>query len=150
MSHRLYVHPRRRYQDPDTLARKRDRRLPLDLELLAAFGPSQAKESEYSELDAEHAHLSAAHRKRIPFSSPIRCRIVVRAQRHKRDMSDTAPSYASRGCPTRNTVMTMIDVQFTCVPRRALQLPLICRFRMHSSSLEVTVTMAQSSAPPVS
>lgn len=91
MSHRLYVHPRRRYQDPDTLARKRDRRLPLDLELLAAFGPSQAKESEYSELDAEHAHLSAAHRKRIPFSSPIRCRIVVRAQRHKRDMSDTAP-----------------------------------------------------------
>lgn len=91
MSHPFYVHPERRYQDPDTLTRKSDRRLPLELELLATFGPSQAKESEYTELDAEYAHLSVAHRKRIPFSLPIRCRIVVRAHRHKPDMSDTAP-----------------------------------------------------------
>ncbi|MCP3475937.1 hypothetical protein NLM33_37490 [Bradyrhizobium sp. CCGUVB1N3] len=91
MSHPFLVHRERRYQDPDTLARKSDRRIPLDLELLATFWPSQAKESGDSELDAQHAHLFVAHRKSNPFSLPIRSRIVVRAHRHKPDMSDTAP-----------------------------------------------------------
>ncbi len=123
MSHPFHVHPERRYQDPDTLARKSDRRLPLDLECLPPLAQVRRKRaSTLNSMPSMHTSPSPIAREFHParqfdlaswfvliVTNPI-CPI-----QH--------PSYASRGCPTRNTVMTMRDVQFTCVPRRALRLP---------------------------